>query len=429
MSKILFLENSLRTDKLAPLYLSAILKQKGHDVDLVQVAKSGLHSLDGVDFVAASVMTGEHTWFLDMFSDLKREEKVKILVGGPHFTFFPEDANDAIDHIVIGPGEEVLPKIIDGSITDRVVKAPLLGDLDKYPEPDRSILYKYPEFGEAGMKRFITSRDCPNSCTYCFNHLYHRLYKDEKGKFFRKRAPRLVIDEIKNVRSQYGLKMVYFNDDDLLCNKEWLLEFLDIYDKEVQLPFCGSIRANNVEPKIMERFGQWCSFINIALESSNPQTQRLLRRGNINNEMVIEAITLCKKHNVKTRLQNMIGLPVTNPLEDALETLQFNIDVDPTDSWAAIFQPFPKTDAWTLCKDKNILRENMDCTTFYDESVLNIPNRTEIASLHKWWYYAAKYKMPMDLVRILIKQKLDNNIKQELQQLRWDNSAKELYEL
>ncbi len=43
--------------------------------------------------------------------------------------------------------------------------------------PYRAMLYaRYPSLGNSPMKRFIAGRDCPHSCIYCFNHLYHRMY-------------------------------------------------------------------------------------------------------------------------------------------------------------------------------------------------------------------------------------------------------------
>ena len=56
--KILFVERKLRTDKLGFLYLSAVLKNAGHDVDLFigHVGKIDKHLEENpVDFVAYSV--------------------------------------------------------------------------------------------------------------------------------------------------------------------------------------------------------------------------------------------------------------------------------------------------------------------------------------------------------------------------------------
>jgi radical SAM superfamily enzyme YgiQ (UPF0313 family) len=431
---ILFVENKLRTDKLGICYLSSILKEKGHNVEMVQ---DQVESIDRyiennpVDILMYSVLSGEHNWYLKKNRELKKKFGLTSIVGGPHFTFFPEDAetDQYIDHVVIGPGEEIIVDLVEGKITDKVVRGKI-PNINQTPSPDRSILYKYDEFGKAGMKRFIAKRDCKNRCSYCFNHLYHKLFNDEKDLFFQQVSPDKFIDEIKKVKKEYGLKIVYLNDDDIASDKNWLNNFLEIYRKEINLPFCGSVRANSLDEKTVKDISQAGGyFLNLALESSNEETQRILRRGRITNEQIIEASEFFKKYGIKMRLQNMIGLPVENPLKDALETLKFNQELDPFDSWCSIFQPFKKTDAWKLCLEKKLIDLDTDCINFYEGTQLNIPNKKEINNLHKWWYFAIAHKLPIEFLKIILKQELSQDIKKEIQDYRWEKTAKEIYKL
>ena len=101
---ILFIENKLRIDKLGILYLSAILKQNGHSVELLQDKVDDINSyLDNnkVDFILYSVMSGEHSWYLNKNKELKQKYNFKSIFGGPHFTFFSEQEkdNEFIDYI------------------------------------------------------------------------------------------------------------------------------------------------------------------------------------------------------------------------------------------------------------------------------------------------------------------------------------------
>jgi radical SAM superfamily enzyme YgiQ (UPF0313 family) len=110
MKSILFVEKKLRIDKIGFLYLSAIMKNAGHTVDMIQ---DDVESVDQylrnnfVDFIMYSVMSGEHPWFLQKNRDLKKNHKFTSVMGGPHFTFFPEQGLDdpAVDYVVRGPGE------------------------------------------------------------------------------------------------------------------------------------------------------------------------------------------------------------------------------------------------------------------------------------------------------------------------------------
>ncbi|MHA2232085.1 MAG: B12-binding domain-containing radical SAM protein [Candidatus Hodarchaeales archaeon] len=282
------------------------------------------------------------------------------------------------------------------------------------------------------MKRFIAGRDCRHSCTYCFNHLYHKIFKDQKDRFFQITSPRKMVEEVKQVKRDWGLELAYFNDDDLACDRNWLVEFCQLFAKETGLEFCGSVRADSLDHELVKLMAQsGCTFLNIALESSRPSTQRILRRGNVTNGDIAYALEWCRKFEIKTRLQNMIGLPVDDPLEDALETLAFNIRFEPTDSWVSMFQPYPKTDAWQYCIDKGLLDEYRMAPTFVEDTILNFPYpiHQRLGNLAKWWHFAVKHKLSRKAVLDLIDIPLTTNQKGIMQKYRWEQAAKELYGL
>lgn len=67
MSSVVFVEKKIRADKLGMLYLSRIMKDAGHAVDMIQddIDDADLYlSSHHVDFVMYSVVTGEHPWFI-----------------------------------------------------------------------------------------------------------------------------------------------------------------------------------------------------------------------------------------------------------------------------------------------------------------------------------------------------------------------------
>lgn len=430
--KVLFVEKKLRTDKLGMLYLSRLMKDAGHSVDLLQDDLDDIPNYmrkEKPDFVMYSVMSGDHEWFLKFNKQLKSKFEFTSVMGGPHFTFFPEqgEADADIDYVVQGPGEGVILDIINEEIVNKLVIGHL-PDVNSLPPPDRSILYKYDEFGKARMKRFIAGRYCMYSCKYCFNHLFKRIYQKEKSMFFQRVSPEKMIEEIEGVRDQYGLELVYFNDDDLASDKGWITEFCDAYKKRVALDFCGSIRASSVDYDTLAMMRDaGCVFLNIALESANPDTQKLLRRGFITNDQIKLACDASKELGIKIRLQNMIGLPVDDPLQDALQTLQMNQEIDPTDSWASIFQPFPKTDLWQFCLDKGLIEPETQARAFYEHTPLKIKDADKINSLHKWWFFAVKYKWPIELVRILLDVNLTDDQEKRIQDYRWETAKNLLY--
>ena len=126
----------------------------------------------------------------------------------------------------------------------------------------------------------------------------------------------------------------------------------------------------------------------------------------------------------------MIGLPLDNPLEDALNTLQFNMRHRVTDSWCSIFQPYPRTALGQYCVDHGYTTEDQlrHCSeSFFDESRLDIGHKGELFALQKLWYFVIEGDLPLELVQILIRGEFTSHIGDDLQRLRFRCSRKKLY--
>jgi radical SAM superfamily enzyme YgiQ (UPF0313 family) len=222
--------------------------------------------------------------------------------------------------------------------------------------------------------------------------------------------------------------MVYFNDDDFPADPVWLDEFCKLYKEKINLPFCGSMRAVSVTEDMVKQLADaGCTFMNMAIESANRDTQIYLRRAWVDNERMEIACNWCKKYGIKVRLQNMIGLPVDDPMKDALDTLEFNLKVNPTDSWASIFQPFGKTDIWFDCVKKGLIDEDTQSVNFYEGTQLRIADAEKINRLHKWWFFIVKHQLPMELVKILLELPLTDAQKDAIQKFRWNEARYLLY--
>ena len=435
MARILFIESGLRNEKLGIMYLSAALKQAGHETLLCWIEREDIRETIasfGPDYLAVSLTTGSHRVLLSLAADLKKEYRLPVIAGGPHATFFPEGiANDAADFVVIGQGEKAIVDIVEKRVTTRQVQYELV-DLNTLPFPDREIFYRFPEFGDNPMKNVITCRDCPYSCSYCYNHTWKGKFQSQRH-FLQKRSVDNVLAEITELRKRYTLEQPLFIDDNFLLNREWVEEFCAKYPGAVGLPFLCSFSLNLLDEKLLLLLKDAGLFmVNFALESADPAVQRdILKRGHIKNEQIVEAVRLLKKHRIKTRMQNMIGLPVQDALADALNTLAFNKKNNVNDSWVSIFQPYPNTRLAEYCAQNGYLGvtgENY-AESFFDRSCLNITNADEIKRLQKWWYFIIRYKMSEETTSLLLSLELDTSQTDALQALRFEFSKKYLYNL
>lgn len=430
---ILFIEKTLRTDKLGIMYISAMLIQAGHNVYLIQddIDPAEKYMIKNkIDVVCWSMMTSDAPWMFQKNKELKEKFKFISIVGGPHPTFFPQEAvNDVnIDYVVIGPGELVINDIIDGKINHKLIKGNI-PDVDKLPQPYRNIQYRYDEFGKSRIKRFICGRYCYYSCNYCFNDKIKTIFKDQIKSMWKRKSVALTMKEIDDVKEKYGLEHANFNDDNIAANKEWLIEFCHEMKKR-KLEWSGLICANSVDLsllKLMKESG--CVFLFIGIEAININTRKIINRKWTKIEELELAIRWSKEVGIYVRSANIIGFPVEDPLSDAFETLKFNQDTQPEDSIASIFQPFKGTAIWDYCYKNGYIDENSNGGTYYNGTKLKIKDADKINNLFHWWNYAVQYKLPLDFIKILIDVPLSDDIKMKLQDYKWETNRKLFYKL
>lgn len=430
---VLFIEKKLRTDKLGIMYISAVLKQEGHHVYLIQddVESSEEYlSKNSIDVICWSMMSCDSTWMLNKNKSLKKKFKFISIIGGPHPTFFPEEGiNDPnVDYVIIGSGECVINKILNNEITTKSIRGNI-PDINKLPFPDRSIQYRYDEFGKARAKRFMGGRYCYYSCKYCFNSQFKKIYSDQIKSLWNRHNVELLMKELDDVKCEYGLEHAIFNDDDIAANKSWLIEFCQEIKKR-NIGWSCLISASSVDfniLKLMKNSG--CEFISLAIESANKETQKFLNRKFLTTEDVEQAVKWAISLGLKVRLLNIIGLPVKDPLEDAFETLRFNQKINPTESIISIFQPYRGTELWEYCIKEGLITENTICGTFFENTSLNIQNSNKINSLYHWWPYAVRYNMPIDLVKILIDINISPDIQDKLQKYKWEWGSRNFFKI
>lgn len=350
MAKILFISDNFIDEGLGIMCLSSYLKANGHEVALTLLsqhsdADSLLSFVKNVrpDLVAFSAMTPQVDTFRPITKLIKEHIHAKIIWGGPHCIFMPENAatDKNVDIICTGEGEEALLSLMNRLNTgsdytdipglwvrrpDRWVKneiGSLEENLDKYPFPDRDLYYgKYKLLRDFAVKRFITQRGCPYDCSYCFEPMLKNLYKG-KGRLVRRHSVRYVIDEIKEVARRYPTKTVHFSDDTFNLDKKWVMDFLLIYRREIGLPFTCNISVLNIDDELIKAMkNNGCAGVVFGVESGLERMRIELLNKKIPNEKYIEAAALLRKYNMKFAANMIFCLP-SETIDDAVESTRF----------------------------------------------------------------------------------------------------------
>lgn len=123
---------------------------------------------DGIraDLVGMTVITGSAVRAYEIARDL-RSRGSAVVLGGPHVTLAPDDAQPHADAVVVGYAEEEWPRLLRdfaaGRMRERYVQSPAL-DLAGFPRPDRSVLPRWKYLTE---DVFEATRGCIHDCDFC----------------------------------------------------------------------------------------------------------------------------------------------------------------------------------------------------------------------------------------------------------------------
>jgi len=359
-------------------YLSAVLKQAGHETDLLLYPPMDLYMRipffqDHIekrlmaqaeafrpDLIAFSTTTYAYKMVKKMAARLKKTFGVPHVAGGIHATALPEHLLKTadFDFVCLGEGEGALLDLVERMATggdtlhieslyakngDTVVANPvrsLIQDLDSLPFPDYEIFAPYGVI--TGDYAISTSRGCPYSCTYCCNHFYKGLYKG-KGRYVRRRSVDNVLEELRTNRKRFGFERVYFWDDVFCRDLEWLEEFSTKYRKTIGLPFhCLSRPETLTEDTVRLIRAAGCSHVNMGIESGNEHIRKQVLNRHMSDEQILRAAALVKSHGIKLNVFNMFGIPEEGPGE-MWDTVRINERISPDGTFGFLLEPFPGT--------------------------------------------------------------------------------------
>ena len=254
----------------------------------------------------------------------------------------------------------------------------------------------------------LVVHNCPYKCTYCFNSNENWQKMVGKGKDrLRYHSPEWIIEDIEMTFNEWGGQLVSFQDDIFGIDLDWLERFSGLY-RRVRLPFFAQLRPRLITEdriKLLKEAG--VHIISFAIESGNQKNRKEVLDRDEPNELIERGCELLHRYGIKFRMQNLLGLPVDDPLADAIETLQFNIKCKPTLSWVSLLQAYPGTAIADYVIKKGIVKSMSELTymvnaTFFDEMSLPVKDKEKIERLHKYWSACVRWPWLFPIVSVLI---------------------------
>jgi radical SAM superfamily enzyme YgiQ (UPF0313 family) len=379
-------------------YLASMLKTHGYEV---KVKDMTLHSWDDVraeikkedpDIVGIGCLTLWRNQTIKTARIAKEyNPNIKVVIGGPHATFYPEHMFKMapVDVVVIGEGEMTIVELVEafnkgkklseikgiaflqnGKII-RTETRPLIKSIDEIPFPsyDDFNLRKYnglnfpKKLCHLTRTAMITSRGCPFACHFCSTSRYW-------GRFWRARSPKNVVDEIEWLYNEYDVRLIHFFDDIFTLNRDRVIEICkEILRRELDVLWQAETRVDCVDREMliwMRKAG--CREINYGIESGSAKILRNIDK-RITPEQIRKALRMTHEADIRT-----IGyLIVGNPGEDK-DTINETIKLmkefkpfrPPLDwdhpglyvAWSALLSIFPNTPIYELSKLKGIIDDD-----------------------------------------------------------------------
>ena len=365
MLDILFVQNYYE-QMLGIMQISSLLKTHDFTTDVAigtqaKILNKALR--DKPKIVGFYCTTGFHHKNIAVAAEIKKRfgNEILTIFGGPHPTFVPGMIEaEGVDIICRGEGEypvlELLQAIhsgndytaidnltvkLDGEIYENPLRS--LCDVNSLPYPDRSIYRDIKYIYEAKRHEVMIGRGCPFNCTFCSAPSFRKLYRG-KGNYMRVRAISHVLDELKQIKNKYRPTCFFFHDDTFGFNKDYEVEFLTAYKKQVDLPFACLIRADLASEgyiKLLKETG--CYMVSFGIESGNEALRKKVLKKQIGDEHILQCAALLHQYKIPFNTFNMVGLP-DETLTHVWDTIDINIQVKPNWAWFSTYQTLPQTE-------------------------------------------------------------------------------------
>lgn len=332
--------------------------------------------------VGISCVTGNYGSAINVAKLVKKiDPNIPVVMGGFHPTIVTEEvlSNKDVDIVVRGEGEHTFTHLattlrshgpldnipgISYKVKGKVIHnpdRPQIANLDDLPFPAKHLLLEKETYPSRAFGRLFTARGCPHHCIYCAAHaLWTR-----KVRF---RSPGNVVQEIGQVKKNFGTHHFYFDDDTFTLNKRRVMAICDlIIEKDLRISWGCETRVDHVSPDLARKMREaGCEYCNIGVESGDEEILKKIRKG-ITIEQIRNARKILKDAGIAVNAYFMVGFPWETAAE-IKKTVTLMEELNPERAFCSIVTPYPKTELYDICISQGLIPENPEWSTFFHQS-------------------------------------------------------------
>jgi radical SAM superfamily enzyme YgiQ (UPF0313 family) len=360
-------------------YSAAQLKAAGHEVCYID---SVIQDFDLPRTISEAVKVEPEVIFMETTTPsivadyenltlLKEATGAKVVVGGPHSTYFHRAVLEECPAIDVAIRHEFDTKIstvvsnignLNGvsGITYRsgaeIVDngdGEFATDLDAIPFPDREAVpwkwYLEAWYSRQPFMNLMTSRGCPYHCSFC---LWPQSMYGHRQRF---RSVENVISEVSGLVEQYGVRELNIDDGTFTTNRNRVIEFCRRVRKEkFDLIWTCNGRVDTLDDQMLsEMKGAGCKMIRLGVESGSQEVLDKIRKG-LTLEQIEEGFRMVKKHGIQALGGFMFGFPYDSR-KTVEETIQFAKRLSPDQVQFSISMCYPGTSLYEYAKENGLL--------------------------------------------------------------------------
>src|SRR5688572_4572585 len=259
------------------------------------------NSLD-VDLVGLTVITGTANRAYELASRF-RSEGITTVLGGPHVTLIPEDAQPHADAIVVGYAEESWPQLLRdfaaGQLQPRYDQREGL-TLENLPFPRRDLL---PTRRYLTDNVFEATRGCVHNCDFCV----------VPTAWGRKPYQKPVEDVVADIQQQ-GARTLIFVDLNIIADREYALRLFNaLAPLEIQWYGLATVLLVEDEELLQACAASGCRGLLMGLESISPESLRNSRKGFNSPDKFVRLVEKLHQHRIALQGCFVFGLDHDKP--------------------------------------------------------------------------------------------------------------------
>ena len=360
---LLYIQAAVERSRHESIFLDANLEGWDHEETATQALS---HNPDLVGLQAMTFTLPDA--YLVAKAVKKLNPEVKVLIGGPHSTIYPQETAglDAVDFAFAGEGEIDFLSFLDVfhnsearaaipgiayKLDGNVHYSPFVGlikDLDSIPFPARKSS-KFKQYCSVLAKNnpittMITSRGCPFKCVFC----------NRMGRKYRYHSAQYVLSELEEIL-HLGLQEVFIHDDTFSINRERVKAICEeIIKRGYDFVWEARTRADCVDEELlalMRRAG--CHRLSFGVESGSERVLKSMKK-EIKLNQVEKVFAWCRREGIVTLADFMFG-NLDEEIEDIKKTLDLVKRINPDFVQYSICSPYPDTPLYKHGLERRII--------------------------------------------------------------------------